>query len=84
MIAICGSDQFATLPLATLVAFGSAEKLFAIRRYLGENGEWNDHRPFRDDLDDPPGEKPAKRLLQRYLDHWDGDQRTDRCRTSAS
>ncbi|WP_275789359.1 transglutaminase family protein [Pararhizobium gei] len=43
------------------------EKLAALKRYLYEGGPWNGNRPFRYDLDDPLGEKPANRLLQRYL-----------------
>jgi regulator of sirC expression with transglutaminase-like and TPR domain len=45
----------------------SAEKLTALKRYLYESGDWNGNKPFRYDLDDPLGEKPANRLLQRYL-----------------
>nr|WP_281517799.1 transglutaminase family protein [Ferranicluibacter rubi] len=45
----------------------SAETLTALKRYLYESGAWNDDRPFQYDLDDPLGEKPANRLLQRYL-----------------
>lgn len=45
----------------------SAEKLTALKRYLYESGAWNGNRPFQYDLDDPLGEKPANRLLQRYL-----------------
>lgn len=45
----------------------SASKLDALKRYLYESGPWNDNRPFLYDLDDPLGEKPANRLLQRYL-----------------
>lgn len=45
----------------------SAETLAALKRYLYEGGVWNDNRPFQYDLDDPLGEKPANRLLQRYL-----------------
>ncbi|WP_275789526.1 transglutaminase family protein [Pararhizobium gei] len=45
----------------------SAETLAALKRYLYEGGAWNDARPFQYDLDDPLGEKPANRLLQRYL-----------------
>lgn len=45
----------------------SAEKLTALKRYLYESGEWNGNNPFQYDLDDPLGEKPANRLLQRYL-----------------
>lgn len=45
----------------------SAETLEALKRYLYESGAWNDNRPFQYDLDDPLGEKPANRLLQRYL-----------------
>jgi len=45
----------------------SAETLAALKRYLYESGAWNDNRPFQYDLDDPLGEKPANRLLQRYL-----------------
>ncbi|MCJ9752865.1 transglutaminase-like domain-containing protein [Neorhizobium sp. BETTINA12A] len=46
---------------------GNRQKLEALRRYLYESGEWNDHRPFSYDLADPLGEDPANRLLQRYL-----------------
>jgi len=52
---------------------GSARKLEALRRYLYESGEWNEHRPFTYDLSDPLGEKPANRLLQRYLDTRQGN-----------
>ncbi|CAN7257754.1 hypothetical protein LJR235_001078 [Pararhizobium sp. LjRoot235] len=45
----------------------SAETLTALKRYLYEAGAWNDNRPFQYDLDHPLGEKPANRLLQRYL-----------------
>lgn len=45
----------------------SAETLAALKRYLYESGAWNDNRPFQYDRDDPLGEKPANRLLQRYL-----------------
>jgi regulator of sirC expression with transglutaminase-like and TPR domain len=45
----------------------SAEMLAALKRFLYEGGAWNDNRPFQYDLDDPLGEKPANRLLQRYL-----------------
>ncbi len=45
----------------------SAEKLAALKRYLYEGGAWNGNRPFQYDLDDPLGETPANRLLQRYL-----------------
>lgn len=52
---------------------GSAQKLETLRRYLYESGEWNEHRPFTYDLADPLGEKPANRLLQRYLDTRQGN-----------
>ncbi len=52
---------------------GNAQKLQALRRYLYESGEWNDHRPFTYDLADPLGENPANRLLQRYLDTRQGN-----------
>ncbi|MGK6317738.1 transglutaminase family protein [Neorhizobium sp. DT-125] len=45
----------------------SASKLTALKRYLYESGSWNGNKPFQYDLDDPLGEKPANRLLQRYL-----------------
>ncbi|WP_440408446.1 transglutaminase family protein [Neorhizobium petrolearium] len=45
----------------------STAKLDALKRYLYESGPWNDNRSFQYDLDDPLGEKPANRLLQRYL-----------------
>lgn len=45
----------------------SAETLAVLKRYLYESGAWNGNRPFQYDLDDPLGEKPANRLLQRYL-----------------
>ncbi|MCC2613780.1 transglutaminase family protein [Neorhizobium petrolearium] len=45
----------------------STAKLTALKRYLYESGSWNGKKPFRYDLDDPLGEKPANRLLQRYL-----------------
>jgi regulator of sirC expression with transglutaminase-like and TPR domain len=52
---------------------GSGQKLKALRRYLYESGEWNDHRPFTYDRADPLGENPANRLLQRYLDTRQGN-----------
>ncbi len=52
---------------------GSAQKLEALKRYLYESGEWNQHRPFTYDLGDPLGENPANRLLQRYLDTRQGN-----------
>jgi regulator of sirC expression with transglutaminase-like and TPR domain len=52
---------------------GSAQKLKALRRYLYERGEWNGYRSFTYDLSDPLGEKPANRLLQRYLDTRQGN-----------
>ncbi|MDR6821157.1 regulator of sirC expression with transglutaminase-like and TPR domain [Neorhizobium sp. 2083] len=51
----------------------STEKLSALRRFLYESGEWNEHRPFVYDLSDPLGENPANRLLQRYLDTRQGN-----------
>ena len=45
----------------------SSERLAALKRYLYESGAWNGNRPFQYDLEDPLGEKPANRLLQRYL-----------------
>lgn len=45
----------------------SASKLAALKRYLYESGSWNDYKPFQYDLEDPLGEKPANRLLQRYM-----------------
>ncbi len=45
----------------------SAQTLTALKRYLYESGIWNGNRSFLYDLDDPLGEKPANRLLQRYL-----------------
>lgn len=44
-----------------------SERLAALKRYLYEGGDWNGNRPFQYDLEDPLGEKPANRLLQRYL-----------------
>jgi regulator of sirC expression with transglutaminase-like and TPR domain len=46
---------------------GQPERLAALKRYLYEGGAWNGNRPFQYDLQDPLGEKPANRLLQRYL-----------------
>lgn len=46
---------------------GSGETLAALKRYLYESGVWNDNKPFQYDLDDPLGEMPANRMLQRYL-----------------
>ncbi|WP_275789089.1 transglutaminase family protein [Pararhizobium gei] len=45
----------------------STEKLVALKRYLYEGGAWNENRPFQYDFADPLGEKPANRLLRRYL-----------------
>jgi len=52
---------------------GSAQKLEALKRYLYESGEWNQHRLFTYDLGDPLGEKSTNRLLQRYLDTRQGN-----------
>ncbi|PWW04456.1 regulator of sirC expression with transglutaminase-like and TPR domain [Hoeflea marina] len=43
------------------------DKLTALRRYLYEPGEWNGQNPFRYDFDDPLGDNPENRSLQRYL-----------------
>lgn len=45
----------------------SASRLFALRRYVYESGEWNDRRPFQYDLDDPFGAKIINKLLPNYL-----------------
>jgi regulator of sirC expression with transglutaminase-like and TPR domain len=43
------------------------EKLAALKQYLYESGPWNDERPFQYDQEDPLGEKPENRVLERYL-----------------
>jgi regulator of sirC expression with transglutaminase-like and TPR domain len=43
-------------------------KLTAIRTYLYESGDWNEHRPFQYDMTDPKGQKLSNKLLATYLD----------------
>jgi regulator of sirC expression with transglutaminase-like and TPR domain len=43
------------------------QKIDALRSYIYEPGEWNDHKPFSYDLDDPQGQSRESRLLHNYL-----------------
>jgi len=43
------------------------KKLAAVRRFIYESGDWNDHKPFQYDLSDPLGTKLANKLLSTYL-----------------
>lgn len=45
----------------------SSEKLDALRAFLYEPGAWNEHRPFRYDLDDPFGRIIGNKLLPTYV-----------------
>ena len=45
----------------------SAQKLDALRTFLYEPGAWNEHRPFRYDLDDPFGRIIKNKLLPTYV-----------------
>jgi len=55
--------------IRTMPEYGasSTSKLVALKRYVYEPGEWNDHRPFQYDLDDPFGAKLSNKLLPTYL-----------------
>ncbi len=45
----------------------STAKLLALRRYLYEPSEWNNHQPYQYDLDDPLGTRISNKLLPTYL-----------------
>ncbi len=45
----------------------STAKLLALKRYLYEPGEWNNHQPYQYDLDDPLGTRISNKLLPTYL-----------------
>jgi regulator of sirC expression with transglutaminase-like and TPR domain len=45
----------------------STAKMLAIKRYLYEPGEWNNHQPYQYDMDDPMGTKISHKLLTHYL-----------------
>jgi regulator of sirC expression with transglutaminase-like and TPR domain len=55
--------------IMTMPEFGTSttSRLRALRRYVYEAGEWNDHQPFRYDLDDPFGANIRNKLLSNYL-----------------
>ncbi len=45
----------------------SAEKVFAIKKYLYEKGSWNQYRAYQYDFNDPLGIKISNKLLSNYL-----------------
>jgi regulator of sirC expression with transglutaminase-like and TPR domain len=45
----------------------SMDKMLAIKKYLYEEGAWNDYLPYRYDFDDPRGAKVINKLLPTYL-----------------
>lgn len=45
----------------------SNDKMLAIKKYLYENGPWNEYRPYHYDFDDPMGTKIHNKLLTNYL-----------------
>lgn len=45
----------------------SAVKLATLRRYIYENGAWNENRPYSYDHDDPLGTKISNKLLTNYI-----------------
>ena len=51
----------------------SLQKKDALRYYLYQAGEWNGHRPFTYDFDDPKGTNIGNKLLSRYLDSRKGN-----------
>jgi regulator of sirC expression with transglutaminase-like and TPR domain len=55
--------------IRSMPEFGTANatKLEALRRYLYDTGEWNDHRAYQYNLDDPLGHKLSNKLLPTYL-----------------
>ena len=55
--------------IKTMPDFGVSDttKMLALKRYLYEPGEWNNHQPYQYDLDDPMGTKISNKLLPRYL-----------------
>lgn len=46
---------------------GPIQKLGAVRRFIYVDGEWNGHRPFQYDLNDPLGQRLANKLLPIYI-----------------
>ena len=57
--------MLATIP--SDVASANIEKMKALRTFIYVSGWWNDHRPFRYDMDDPFGQKLHAKLLTSYL-----------------
>lgn len=45
----------------------TTSRAMALQRFIYEPGEWNDHRPFQYDLDDPLGANINNKLLPTYL-----------------
>ncbi|MGA7674040.1 MAG: transglutaminase family protein [Rhizomicrobium sp.] len=43
------------------------QRLAAVRRFIYVDGDWNGHRPFQYDLDDPLGTKITDKLLPNYV-----------------
>jgi len=43
------------------------DKVLILRKYIYDSGEWNNHRPFSYDLDDPLGKSRTSRLLHYFL-----------------
>ncbi len=61
--------------IRTMPEFGvsSGSRLWALRRYLYEAGEWNGFQPYQYDLDDPLGTKINNKLLPTYLSSKKGN-----------
>jgi regulator of sirC expression with transglutaminase-like and TPR domain len=59
---IAGTIQTMLKPNAT-----SAEKVFGIKKYLYEQGAWNQYRIYQYDFNDPLGTKISNKLLSNYL-----------------
>lgn len=63
-MAMVVEKMIATLPEAEAT---SLERMKALRAFLYEPGWWNDHQPFRYDLEDPLGQKIGAQSLTNYL-----------------
>ena len=51
----------------------SSAYMLALKHYLYEPGEWNNHQPYQYDLDDPLGTKLSNKLLPNYLSSKKGN-----------
>ena len=58
-------EMIATIPASEQAK--SIERLRALKAFIYRPGDWNDHRPFQYDLDDPYGDVFETRLLSGYL-----------------